>query len=144
MPVVEIALVCLSLRLLIEERGLYHDHGLAMTHNLLEPAAACMTNQEKIWQIVNQIPRGKVASYGQVAKLADLPGYARYVGYVMKNLPAGTKLPWYRVVNSQGRISFPRNSAQYQRQKKLLEKEGIVFIKGKFSMKQYGWLQSES
>lgn len=115
-----------------------------MTHNLLEPAAACMTNQEKIWQIVNQIPRGKVASYGQVAKLADLPGYARYVGYVMKNLPAGTKLPWYRVVNSQGRISFPRNSAQYQRQKKLLEKEGIVFIKGKFSMRQYGWLQSES
>lgn len=99
-----------------------------------------MTNQEKIWQVVNQIPRGKVASYGQVAKLAELPGYARYVGYVMKNLPSGTKLPWHRVVNSQGKLSFPRNSAQYQRQKSLLEKEGVVFIKGRFSMKQYGWM----
>jgi len=99
-----------------------------------------MTNQEKIWQVVNQIPRGKVASYGQVAKLAELPGYARYVGYVMKNLPTGTKLPWYRVVNSQGRISFPRDSSSYQRQKALLEKEGVVFVNGRFSMKQYGWL----
>ncbi len=99
-----------------------------------------MTNQEKIWLVVNQIPKGKVASYGQVARLAELPGYARYVGYVMKNLPAGTKLPWHRVVNSQGRISFPRNSASYQRQKSLLEDEGVVFVKGKFSMKEYGWL----
>ena len=101
-----------------------------------------MTNQEKIWLVVNQIPRGKVASYGQVAKLAELPGYARYLGYVMKNLPKGTKLPWHRVVNSQGRLSFPRDSSSYQRQKSLLEKEGIVFVKGKFSMKKYGWLQS--
>lgn len=100
-----------------------------------------MTNQERIWQVVYQIPRGKVASYGQVAKLAELPGYARYVGYVMKNLPAGTKLPWYRVVNSQGRISFPRDSSSYQRQKSLLEKEGVVFVNGKFSMKEFGWLQ---
>lgn len=102
-----------------------------------------MTNQEKIWQVVHQIPRGKVASYGQVAKLAELPGYARYVGYVMKNLPAGTKLPWHRVVNSQGRLSFPRDSAQYQRQKNLLEKEGVVFIKGRFSLREFGWLQGE-
>lgn len=101
-----------------------------------------MNNQERIWQVVNQIPPGKVASYGQVAKLAELPGYARYVGYVMKNLPAGTRLPWYRVVNSQGKLSFPRDSAQYQRQKKLLEQEGVVFIKGRFSMKKYGWIES--
>jgi len=101
-----------------------------------------MTNQEKIWQVVHQIPRGKVASYGQVARLAELPGYARYVGYVMKNLPAGTKLPWHRVVNSQGRISFPQSSAQYQRQKSRLEKEGVVFIKGRFSMQRYGWMET--
>ena len=99
-----------------------------------------MTNQEKIWQVVNQIPKGKVASYGQVAKLAQLPGYARYVGFTMKQLPSGTKLPWYRVVNSQGRISFPHNSEQYKRQKNKLEKEGIVFIKGRFSMAKYQWL----
>ena len=98
-----------------------------------------MTNDEKIWQIVYCIPQGNVATYGQVAKLADLPGYARYVGYVMKKLPAGSKLPWYRVVNAQGRLSFEVSSAQYQRQKSLLETEGIVFINGKFSLRKFQW-----
>jgi methylated-DNA-protein-cysteine methyltransferase-like protein len=95
--------------------------------------------QERIWQVVSQIPKGKVASYGQVAKLADLPGYARYVGYVMKKLPAGSNLPWYRVVNSRGTISFKPGSRQYQAQKSQLEAEGVVFIKGRFSMARYGW-----
>jgi methylated-DNA-protein-cysteine methyltransferase-like protein len=98
-----------------------------------------MDNQEKIWQIVNQIPKGKVASYGQIAILAGLPGYARYVGYTMKSLPSGTKLPWYRVVNSQGKVSFPWGSVQYQTQKSKLEKEGIVFVNGKFSMSKFQW-----
>ncbi|MEQ9023002.1 MAG: MGMT family protein [Pseudomonadales bacterium] len=98
-----------------------------------------MTNQEKIWQIVYRIPKGKVASYGQVAKLAGLPGYARYVGYVMKSLPSGTKLPWHRVVNSKGAISFKQGTSQYRRQKKLLEDDGVVFIKGRFSLARYGW-----
>ena len=101
-------------------------------------------NREKIWQIVHQIPPGKVASYGQVAKLADLPGYARYVGYAMKKLPAATKLPWHRVVNSQGRLSFPKDSREYQTQKNRLEAEGIVFISGRLPMKKYGWNQDAS
>lgn len=100
-----------------------------------------MKNDEKIWLVVNQIPPGKVASYGQVAKLAQLPGYARYVGHVMKKLPADSKLPWFRVANSQGKLSFPQDSAQYQRQKALLEAEGVVFINGRFSLKTYGWLR---
>jgi methylated-DNA-protein-cysteine methyltransferase related protein len=98
-----------------------------------------VNNKEKIWQIVHQIPKGKVASYGQIAKLAGLPGYARYVGYTMKSLPGGTKLPWYRVVNAQGRISFKPGTKQYLLQKSLLEKEGIVFVKGEFSLRHYGW-----
>jgi len=98
-----------------------------------------MTNQEKIWQVVFNIPRGKVATYGQVAKLADLPGYARYVGYCMKHLPHGTKLPWYRVVNSRGSISFKQGTTQYKLQKELLENEGVVFIKGKFSLARFAW-----
>lgn len=105
---------------------------------------SALNNREKIWQIVHQIPPGKVASYGQVAKLADLPGYARYVGYAMKKLPAGTKLPWHRVVNSQGRLSFPKDSREYQTQKKRLESEGVVFINGRFPMKKYGWNQDAS
>ena len=98
-----------------------------------------MNNKEKIWQVVYQIPKGKVASYGQIAKLAGLPGYARYVGYTMKILPAETKLPWFRVVSSQGSISFEKGTKQYLLQKSLLEKEGIIFIKGKFSLDKYRW-----
>ena len=103
-----------------------------------------LNKREKIWQVVYQIPKGKVASYGQVAKLADLPGYARYVGYAMKKLPPGSKLPWHRVVNSQGKLSFPRDSRQYQAQKKRLEAEGVVFINGRFPMRKYGWNQDAS
>ena len=103
------------------------------------PHEAIMDNKEKIWQVVHQIPKGRVASYGQVAKMAGLPGYARYVGHAMKTLPAGTKLPWFRVVNSKGSISFRNGTAQYLLQKSLLEKEGLVFIRGKFALRKYGW-----
>lgn len=99
--------------------------------------------KERIWQTVHQIPRGKVASYGQIAKMANLPGYARYVGYVLKTLPGDSKLPWYRVVNSQGSISFKKGTQQYLLQKSILEGEGIVFINGKFSMREYGWHHGE-
>ncbi len=100
-----------------------------------------LSNKEKIWQIVYQIPAGKVSSYGQVARMAGLPGYARYVGHVMKNLPAGTKLPWHRVANSQGKLSFPQGSSEYLRQKRRLEDEGVVFVNGRFSLKKYRWDQ---
>jgi len=57
----------------------------------------------------------------------------------MKSLPSDTKLPWYRVVNSQGKISLPRGSVQYQTQKLELEKEGIIFVNEKFSMPKFQW-----
>lgn len=98
-----------------------------------------VNNKEKIWQVVNQIPAGRVATYGQVARMAELPGHARYVGYTMKMLPTGTKLPWHRVVNSRGKLSFPVDSSQYQSQKHKLEAEGVVFIKGRFSLHKYQW-----
>ena len=100
-----------------------------------------LNNKEKIWQIVYQIPQGQVSSYGQVARLAGLPGYARYVGHVLKNLPATTKLPWHRVANSKEELSFPTGSREYQAQKSRLEAEGVVFVNGKFSLKKFGWNQ---
>ena len=66
-----------------------------------------MKNAEKVWQIVHDIPSGHVATYGQIAILAGLPGHARYVGTVLKNLPSQSRLPWHRVVNAKGCISFP-------------------------------------
>lgn len=103
-----------------------------------------MTNQGKIWQVIYSIPKGKVLNYGEVAKLAGLPGYGRYVGYVLRQLPKGSKLPWYRVVNSQGRLSFPQDSVEYKTQKSRLEAEGVVFINGRFSLKKYLWSQTSS
>ena len=106
-----------------------------------QPNMEKMSHKGKIWQVIHKIPKGNVASYGLVAKLAGLPGYARYVGYALKCLPAQTKLPWHRVVSAKGAISFKQGTKKYIRQKSLLEKEGIPFLKGKFSMKQYEWKQ---
>ena len=79
----------------------------------------------RIHRVVSRIPRGRVATYGQVARLAGLRGQARLVGYAMHALPAGTRVPWQRVVNARGEISLPGASAV--RQRKLLEGEGVRF-----------------
>jgi methylated-DNA-protein-cysteine methyltransferase-like protein len=95
--------------------------------------------QKLIWQVIQAVPYGKVATYGQVAKLAGLPGLARFVGVTLKQLPEGSKLPWHRVINSQGRISFPVKSDQYKVQVELLMSEGITFKNSKISLQQNLW-----
>ena len=93
-----------------------------------------------IWQTAKQIPRGKVATYGQVAELSGLNGQARLVGYALHNLPENTKIPWHRVINAQGRISFPTKSAAHRLQKTLIEKDGVNFFKDKIDLIKYGWV----
>lgn len=96
--------------------------------------------QRVILQQVATIPSGKVASYGQIARLCGLPGYARYVGTVLKNLPVDNALPWHRVINAQGRIAFPSGSDAWQRQKNCLQQEGIVVNDaGKVNLRHFGW-----
>ncbi len=93
---------------------------------------------ERIYAVVRRIPRGRVATYGQVAKLARLPGRARQVGYALHALRDGTGVPWQRVVNSEGKISQRPNGAVTQRI--LLEREGIVFdAAGRIRLTRYGW-----
>mgnify|MGYP001815269194 FL=1 len=92
-----------------------------------------------VWQVVEGIPRGHVLTYGEVARLAGMSRAARRVGQAMRKAPRGRKLPWHRVVNAQGRISFPADSAGYQRQKRRLEEEGVVFVKGSINLEQYGY-----
>ena len=99
-------------------------------------------NYQAIWGLVQQVPRGKVATYGEIAKLAGLLGQARLVGYALHNLPHGINIPWHRVINSKGRISLPKVSGQYDRQKKLLEKEGVVFVRDKIDLDRYDWLRT--
>lgn len=95
--------------------------------------------RERIWQVVAAIPSGKVATYGQVAELAGLPRMARAVGRTLSQLPKGSKLPWHRVINAAGKISFPEGSEAYKRQRARLEDEGVTFLKGKVPLKTYRW-----
>ena len=94
---------------------------------------------EKIWAVVRTIPRGKVATYGQVAAAAGLRKHARMAGYALWNLPAGTKIPWHRVINAQGKISFPARSAPWREQRKRLQAEGVVFIAGRVDLARFSW-----
>ena len=95
-----------------------------------------------IWETVKQIPKGKVATYGDVATLSGLPGQQRLVGYALHNLPANSRIPWQRVINAQGRISLPRRTGGYRRQKQLLQEEGVVFSNETIDLDEYGLLQS--
>jgi len=92
-----------------------------------------------ICQIISQIPIGKVTTYGKIASLAGYPSHARYVGSTLKKLPKNTKLPWFRVINAQGKISFAEGSDVYSRQKKLLEQEGVDFKNERISLKIFAW-----
>ncbi|MBE0366146.1 methylated-DNA-protein-cysteine methyltransferase related protein [Pseudoalteromonas ulvae UL12] len=97
------------------------------------------SKQAHIWTVVGAVPAGTVASYGQVAKLAGLPGYARFVGRCLKDLPEGSTLPWYRIINSQGKISFAKDSEKYLKQLNCLQKEGIIFRNDRVDLKKYQW-----
>jgi methylated-DNA-protein-cysteine methyltransferase-like protein len=85
-----------------------------------------LSKTERIWQVVASIPSGQVASYGQIAALAGLPGYARFVGTTLGKLPRDTSLPWHRVVNASLHIA-PRNTDRMREQKRRLRDEGITF-----------------
>lgn len=89
-----------------------------------------------VLQVVNVIPRGKVATYGQIAALAGMPQQSRLVGRILALLPPGTRLPWHRVINSQGRISNPNAARQQDR----LESEGIALVNGRICLKHYQWI----
>ena len=94
---------------------------------------------DEIHRIVSRIPPGRVATYGQIAELAGIPGQARRIGYALSALPKGTLVPWQRVVNAKGEISRRSDGASDTAQYNLLRKEGIVFEEGKIPMKRYQW-----
>ena len=94
---------------------------------------------KQVWYILSQIPEGKVVTYGQLAEMIGFEKGARVVGNILKQLPAGSDLPWHRVINSKGEISFPKGTHRYLKQVERLEKEGISFIKEKISLQHYRW-----
>lgn len=97
----------------------------------------------QIWKTVQLIPYGKVACYGQIADLAGLPGRARLVGKALGRVPkAGWKekpVPWFRVINSQGKISFPPGSVLFTKQQQLLLNEQIEVIGARVKLSDFQW-----
>jgi methylated-DNA-protein-cysteine methyltransferase-like protein len=92
----------------------------------------------RIHRVVSRIPKGRVATYGQIARLAGLRGQARLVGYAMHALPTGSRVPWQRVVNARGEISLPGASAVRQRER--LEREGVRFnARGRIDLDRFLW-----
>ena len=99
------------------------------------------TSYEKIYAIVRKVPHGRVTTYGNVARLAGLPGQPRLVGYALSALRDGTALPWHRVINAQGRLSLERvGSSSGLTQRVRLEREGVKFdAAGRVSLARFGW-----
>ena len=86
---------------------------------------------QAIWDVVARIPRGRVSTYGDVARQAGLPGRARQAGYALKHAPDGMHLPWHRVVGAGGKIAFPRRSSARREQTRRLESEGVKVANGR-------------
>ena len=93
----------------------------------------------KVWKTAKAIPRGRVTTYGQLAAAAGFPRAARLAGFALKNTPPRMKLPWHRVLNAQGKISFPKNSASWREQRRRLEAEGVLFMGGRVNLARFGW-----
>src|SRR5439155_11792407 len=114
-----------------------------------EPAVNCqlstvnkpaMSRYQAIYAVVRRIPRGRVATYGQIATLAGLDGHARQVGYALHALPSGSGLPWHRVVNSYGEVSRRSDSDSDELQIELLHAEGVVFdLDGRIDLRRFRW-----
>ncbi len=97
------------------------------------------TQSEQFYAVLSSIPVGKVVTYGRLAELAGKPRGARWVGQMLKRLPADTRLPWFRVINAQGKISFPTNSDSANLQVSLLQAEGVEVNKNnRIDLKKYG------
>jgi methylated-DNA-protein-cysteine methyltransferase-like protein len=98
----------------------------------------------RICEIIRRIPAGKVATYGQIAKLAGVPRGARQIGYALSALPDPESVPWHRVINARGEISIRSNPDYAELQRRLLEAEGIIFNdKGCVLLTEYQWVPKE-
>ena len=113
----------------------------------MPPAPSVPGTFRSIWRVVSRVPRGRVATYGQIARMAGLPGAARTVGWAMNALPDGARIgghaiPWHRVINAAGRISPRASDAGDEggRQARRLRSEGVrVSRAGRIDLGRFGW-----
>lgn len=108
-----------------------------MSRAAAPPAAGAYA---RIYAVVRRIPRGRVATYGQVAELAGLAGHARQVGYALHALRAGSAVPWHRVINAAGMVSRRALPGAELTQRQLLEREGVAFdLRGRVRLSAVRW-----
>lgn len=92
-----------------------------------------------IWNTVAAIPPGRVASYGQIARLAGFANGARLVGWALRSAPPDIELPWHRVVNAKGRISISPTNPAHEEQQRRLRAESVAVAEGRVDMAVYAW-----
>jgi len=92
---------------------------------------------EPVYRLVKKIPRGRVTTYGELARALRLPGGARAVGYAMAACPSGRGIPWQRVIGAGGKVRMPEPHASLQR--RLLGTEGVEFDGHTIHLKKFGW-----
>jgi methylated-DNA-protein-cysteine methyltransferase-like protein len=101
--------------------------------------------RELIYAVIQKIPAGHVATYGQIAALAGMPGHARQVGYALCALADNSPVPWHRVVNVRGEISLRSGGAADLLQRVRLEAEGVVFdAQGRIPLENFQWCPERS
>lgn len=95
---------------------------------------------KKILTAIRRVPKGKVASYGEIARRAGNPGAARMVAWLLHSASKKYRLPWHRIICAKGKISFPLFSEDFESQKTRLEREGVeVSMSGAIDLKKFGW-----
>ncbi|HUJ32219.1 MAG TPA: MGMT family protein [Candidatus Acidoferrum sp.] len=92
---------------------------------------------DPIYRLIKKIPRGRVTTYGEIARAVRVPGGARAVGYAMAACPSGRGIPWHRVIGAGGKVRMPEPHASLQR--RLLATEGVEFDGAAIDIKRFGW-----
>jgi methylated-DNA-protein-cysteine methyltransferase-like protein len=96
--------------------------------------------RSRIYAAVRRVPRGRVSTYGDIARVAGYPGHARQVGYALHALGGGSPLPWHRIINSSGRISLPPEDGGTEQRLRLLAEGVLVQPGGRVKLAEYRWI----
>ena len=94
---------------------------------------------KRVIELIQSVPKGKVATYGLIARLAGHPQGSRGVGWLLHSSTHKYKLPWQRIIKSSGRLSFPEHSESFMIQKSKLEAEGVIVVNGRVDLKKFLW-----
>lgn len=116
---------------------------MPIKRRLLQPVLPeCDETVAAVYAAIRRIPKGWVATYGQIAAMAGLPRRARLVGRVLQRLDPATDIPWHRIVNAKGEISYsPYRNGSDTLQRHLLEAEGVEFKgRNRFELERFRWL----